>query len=74
MADETTVDLTEYNGGSLIAACTVLLIMSWFAVGLRSYTRVFLMKSYQADDWLMLVAQVSLKTRGKVWCGWDKFF
>ncbi|KID77490.1 uncharacterized protein G6M90_00g096800 [Metarhizium brunneum] len=58
MADETTVDLTEYNGGSLIAACTVLLITSWFAVGLRSYTRVFLMKSYQADDWLMLAAQV----------------
>ncbi|KHN94597.1 integral membrane family protein [Metarhizium album ARSEF 1941] len=58
MADETTVDLNEYNGGSLVVACTALLIMTWFAVGLRSYTRLFLMKSYQADDWLMLIAQL----------------
>lgn len=60
MADEKTYDLNEYNGGSLIATCISLLVTSWIAVGLRSYTRVVLMKSYQADDWLMLVAQVSV--------------
>lgn len=54
----TTVDLTEYNGDAYIAACVALLITSWIAVGLRTYTRVVLMKKYQADDWLMLVAQV----------------
>ncbi|OAA45464.1 integral membrane family protein [Metarhizium rileyi] len=58
MAGEEAVDLKEYNGGSLVVACTVLLVTSWIAVGLRSYTRVFLMKSYQADDWLMLIAQL----------------
>lgn len=63
MADEKTYDLKEYNGGSLIATCISLLITSWIAVGLRSYTRVVLMKSYQADDWLMLIAQVGLPMR-----------
>ncbi|KAK2589731.1 hypothetical protein QQS21_012588 [Conoideocrella luteorostrata] len=53
-----TVDMNEYNGGSLVATCIALLVTSWIAFGLRSYTRVVLMKSYQADDWLMLVAQV----------------
>lgn len=57
--DENKVDLTEYNGDSLVATCVTLLLTSWIAVGLRSYTRVVLMKSYQADDWLMLIAQVS---------------
>ncbi|GAB0135610.1 hypothetical protein EsDP_00003942 [Epichloe bromicola] len=55
---EKTVDLTEYNGDSLVATCVTLLLTSWIAVGLRSYTRVVLMNSYQADDWLMLIAQV----------------
>jgi hypothetical protein len=64
MADEKTFDLTEYNGGPLVATCISLLVLSWVAVGLRTYTRVVLMKSYQADDWLMLVAQVGLNGVG----------
>jgi hypothetical protein len=59
MANLQTYNLTEYNGDSIVITCVVLLVTSWIAVALRSYTRVVLMKSYQADDWLMLVAQVS---------------
>ncbi|KAG5926035.1 hypothetical protein E4U42_003721 [Claviceps africana] len=54
---ETTFDLKESNAESLVATCIVMLIMSWIAVGLRTYTRIALMKSCQADDILMLVAQ-----------------
>ncbi|KAG5979958.1 hypothetical protein E4U55_004539 [Claviceps digitariae] len=56
MAD-TTYNLQESNGGKLIVTCIALLVTSWIAVGLRTYTRVVLMKSYQADDILMLIAQ-----------------
>ena len=52
------VDLSEYNGGSLVITCGILLVLSWIAVGLRTYTRAVLMKSFQADDWLMFIAQV----------------
>lgn len=57
---ETTVNLHESNGESLVATCIALLVVSWIAVCLRSYTRIVLMKSYEVDDILMLIAQVSL--------------
>lgn len=52
------VDLNEYNGGRLVGATIALLALSWITIGLRTYTRAVIMRSFQADDWLMLVAQV----------------
>ncbi|OAQ98252.1 hypothetical protein LLEC1_00773 [Akanthomyces lecanii] len=52
------VDLNEYNGGRLVGATIALLTLSWITIGLRTYTRAAIMRSFQADDWLMLVAQV----------------
>lgn len=58
MADQQ-LDLSENNGSALVATAVVFLVLSWFSVGLRNYTRIFLMKSFQTDDWFMLIAQVS---------------
>ncbi|KAG6000536.1 hypothetical protein E4U21_005353, partial [Claviceps maximensis] len=55
----TTYDINESNGGSLVATCIALLVTSWMAVGLRTYTRIVLMKSYEIDDILMLIAQAT---------------
>lgn len=52
------VDLNEYNGGRLVGATIALLVLSWITIGLRTYTRAVIMRSFQGDDWLMLVAQV----------------
>ncbi|KAG5969590.1 hypothetical protein E4U56_008261 [Claviceps arundinis] len=50
-------DLNESNASSLVITCVAMLVTSWLAVGIRTFTRVFLMKSYQVDDILMLIAQ-----------------
>lgn len=55
---ESEFDLTEYNGGDLVITAAFFLALSWLSVGLRTYTRAYLMKCFQADDWLMLIAQV----------------
>ncbi|POR35044.1 Uncharacterized protein TPAR_04763 [Tolypocladium paradoxum] len=55
---EQDIDLSENIGGSLVGTCIALLVLSWVSVGLRMYTRAVLTKSFQADDWLMLVAQL----------------
>lgn len=52
------VDLNEYNGGRLVGATIALLALSWITMGLRAYTRAVIMRSFMADDWLMLIAQV----------------
>lgn len=52
------INLGEENGNALVATAIVFLALSWFSVVLRTYTRAFLMKSFQADDWLMLIGQV----------------
>ncbi|KAJ3486784.1 hypothetical protein NLG97_g6544 [Lecanicillium saksenae] len=52
------VDLNEYNGGRLVGATVALLALSWITIGLRTYTRAVIMRSFQADDWLMLIAQI----------------
>lgn len=53
------VDLTEYNGDALVITASLFLALTWASVVLRTYVRVFLTKAYQADDWLMLLSQVS---------------
>ena len=60
------VDLSENIGSSLVGTCIALLVLSWVAVGLRTYTRAILMKSFQADDWLMLVAQVGCTSKRRI--------
>lgn len=48
-------DIHAYNGMPLVVVVLVFLPLAWFAVGLRSYTRIFLIHSFRADDYLMLV-------------------
>lgn len=52
------IDLKEENGGALVGTAIVFLALSWISIALRTYTRAFLMKGYQADDWLMFIGQV----------------
>ncbi|KAF5657608.1 integral membrane protein pth11 [Fusarium heterosporum] len=58
MATNKHIDLSEENGSALVAAACALLTLSWISVGLRTYTRTFLMQGQQLDDWLMLIAQI----------------
>lgn len=58
MAD---VDLSENNSGPLVGTASVFLACSWLSVALRIYTRAFLTKSIQWDDWLILLGQVNAK-------------
>ncbi|KAI8657452.1 hypothetical protein NCS57_01123400 [Fusarium keratoplasticum] len=57
MAANQHIDLSEDNSAALVSTVIVFMALSWLSVGLRSYTRAFVMKSYQLDDWLMLIAQ-----------------
>ncbi|KAF7557516.1 hypothetical protein G7046_g6016 [Stylonectria norvegica] len=57
MAEEK-FDPTDDNGHALVGTAAVFLAFTWVSVGLRNYTRIFLMKSFQLDDWFMLVAQI----------------
>jgi hypothetical protein len=52
------VDLTDYNGDSLLVTAAVFLGLSWISVLLRTYTRLVVTKSFQLDDWFMLASQV----------------
>ncbi|RSL39043.1 hypothetical protein CEP53_014365 [Fusarium sp. AF-6] len=58
MAANQHIDLSEDNSAALVSTAIIFMALSWLSVGLRTYTRAFLMKSYQLDDWLMLIAQV----------------
>ncbi len=51
-------DLSEYNGGSLVASACTFLFLSWVSVFLRCYVRLFMTNGFQMDDWFMLIAQV----------------
>ncbi|KAI1847206.1 hypothetical protein JX265_011882 [Neoarthrinium moseri] len=50
---------TENNGGALVGTSIAFLILTWLSVFLRTYVRAFMLKGFQADDWLMLVAQAN---------------
>jgi len=50
-------DPTENNGGALVGTAVSFLVLTYISVALRTYVRAILTKSFQADDWLMLVAQ-----------------
>lgn len=53
------VDLAEYNGSALVGTAIGLLAATYISVALRTYVRAVLTRNFQADDWLMLVGQVS---------------
>lgn len=42
----------------VVATAIVTLNLTWFSVVLRGYVRAILVKSFQMDDWMLLVAQV----------------
>ena len=42
------------------AVILVLIVLSWPAVLLRCYVRIFMVKKFGVDDWLMIPALVSL--------------
>jgi hypothetical protein len=47
--------------GPLIAAVGILfLVLTWVAVTLRCYVRIFMIKSFGLDDWLSAAALVRL--------------
>jgi hypothetical protein len=52
------VDLSQDASPALIVTCAVLLPLTWLAVGLRIYVRAYMTKSFQIDDWFMVIAQV----------------
>ncbi|EFQ28128.1 integral membrane family protein [Colletotrichum graminicola M1.001] len=52
------VNLSESNGGALVATAVSFLVLSWFSVLLRCYVRAFMTNGFQVDDWFMVVAQV----------------
>ncbi|KAH7318674.1 hypothetical protein B0I35DRAFT_479159 [Stachybotrys elegans] len=56
MADSN-FDLSENNGGALVVTISIFLPLSWLAVGLRMFTKIFLVKKIQWDDWLMVSGQ-----------------
>ncbi|KAK2047724.1 integral membrane family protein [Colletotrichum somersetense] len=51
------VDLSESNGGALVATAVAFLVLSWVSVLLRCYVRAFMTNGFQVDDWFMVVAQ-----------------
>ncbi|RYP56040.1 hypothetical protein DL771_012181 [Monosporascus sp. 5C6A] len=50
---------TGYNGRVLVDTAIVMLCLSWFSVSLRGYVRGILVKTLQADDWILVLAQLN---------------
>lgn len=48
---------------NISSATWALLVLSWVFVSLRCGVRIFLVKSFGFDDWLMLLSQVSTHHR-----------
>lgn len=47
------------NGPALSAVCVTLSVISVLLVLLRCYVRVYLVRAFRYDDWLLIVALVS---------------
>jgi hypothetical protein len=48
----------DYNGGQLVVVAVIFLVLTYLSVFLRFFVRLVITKSFSADDWLMLAAQV----------------
>lgn len=46
------------HGGQVIGVAAMFMVLSWLAVTLRMYCRVFLVRSVGMDDWTMLALLV----------------
>jgi hypothetical protein len=53
------MDLNENRGWELNVVTGIFLGLSWFSVLTRCYVRTVITKSFEIDDWCMLVAIVS---------------
>jgi urea transporter len=62
------VNLAENNSRALVGTAVGFLVVTYVAVALRTYVRSTLTRSFQLDDWLMLVAQVCLRTQAQSIC------
>jgi hypothetical protein len=56
----TGLNADDDNGAQMIFVCIIFLALTYFSVGLRVFVRAWITKSFQWDDWLMVIAQVSL--------------
>ncbi|KAI0396141.1 hypothetical protein F5Y17DRAFT_465320 [Xylariaceae sp. FL0594] len=50
---------TDSNGVGLLVAGIVTLAVSWLSMGLRTYVRAVMNRSFQVDDWVMLAGLVN---------------
>jgi hypothetical protein len=48
----------EYNGNELIIVCIIFLSLTYLSVLLRVFVKVRILKTFQLDDYLMVVSQV----------------
>lgn len=48
----------ENRGPEVEAVAVTFLVLSWVAVGLRCYVRLFMKKLFRIDDWLALISLV----------------
>jgi hypothetical protein len=46
----------ENRGPQVEAVATLFLILSWIAVGLRCYVKLFITKLFKIDDWLAVAS------------------
>jgi len=51
---------TDYRGDELEAVTILFLTLSVIAVGLRSYVRAIMLRSFGSDDWFALATMVLL--------------
>ncbi|PHH69906.1 hypothetical protein CDD80_6376 [Ophiocordyceps camponoti-rufipedis] len=54
------VDINQTRGPALIAVSIVFLILAYISVGLRTYCRAYMTRSFMLDDWFMLIALVTM--------------
>jgi len=46
----------DNRGPQVEAVATLFLILSWIAVGLRCYVKLFMTKLFKIDDWLAIAS------------------
>jgi hypothetical protein len=49
----------DYNGGELVVVSVTFLALTYMSVLLRCFVRIQITRSFSADDWFMVIAQVN---------------
>jgi hypothetical protein len=52
-------NVKDYNGNELVVVCIIFLVLTLISVLLRCFVRIQITRAFSADDWFMLLAQVS---------------